>query len=49
VNASVGWRFREDSMQFKIIGQNTFDDDLQQHIFGDIIDRRIDAQVSFSF
>jgi len=49
VNASVGWRFREDSLTLKLIGQNIFDDELQQHIFGDIIDRRIDAQVSISF
>lgn len=49
VNASVGWRFRDESMTFKIIGQNIFDDELQQHIFGDIIDRRVDAQISFSF
>ena len=49
INASVGWRFRNDSLTLKLIGQNIFDDDLQQHIFGDIIDRRVDAQVSFSF
>jgi iron complex outermembrane receptor protein len=49
VNASVGWRFRDDSLTVKLIGQNVFDEELQQHIFGDIIDRRIDAQVSFSF
>jgi iron complex outermembrane receptor protein len=49
VNASVGWRFRDDSLTLKLIGQNIFDKKLQQHIFGDIIDRRIDAQVSISF
>ena len=49
VNASVGWRFRDDSLTLKLIGQNIFDEELQQHIFGDIIDRRIDAQISFSF
>ena len=49
INASVGWRFREDGLTLKLIGQNIFDEKLQQHIFGDIIDRRIDAQVSFSF
>lgn len=49
VNASVGWRFRDDSLTLKLIGQNIFDEELQQHIFGDIIDRRLDAQVSISF
>jgi iron complex outermembrane receptor protein len=49
VNASVGWRFRDDSLTLKLIGQNVFDEQLQQHIFGDIIDRRLDAQVSLSF
>jgi outer membrane receptor protein involved in Fe transport len=49
VNASVGWRFRDDSLTLKLIGQNIFDERLQQHIFGDIIDRRLDAQVSLSF
>jgi iron complex outermembrane receptor protein len=49
VNASVGWRFRNDSLTLKLIGQNIFDEKLQQHIFGDIIDRRLDAQVSISF
>jgi iron complex outermembrane receptor protein len=49
VNASVGWRFRDDSLTFKLIGQNLFDEELQQHIFGDIIDRKIAAQVAVSF
>jgi len=49
VNGSVGWRFKEESLTFKLIGQNLFDEKLQQHIFGDIIDRKIAAQVSYSF
>jgi iron complex outermembrane receptor protein len=49
VNAALGWRFRDDSVTLKLIGQNLFDEELQQHIFGDIIDRRIEAQVSVSF
>lgn len=49
VNASLGWRFAARDMTVKLIAQNLFDKRLQQHIFGDIIERRIDAQISFSF
>lgn len=48
-NASVGWRFRDDNLTLKLIGQNLFDEEVQQHIFGDIIDRKLAAQVSISF
>jgi iron complex outermembrane receptor protein len=49
VNASVGWRFQNETLTLKLIGQNLFDEKLLQHVFGDIIDRKIAAQVSFSF
>ena len=49
LNASVGWHLRDDSMTIKLIGQNLFDETVQQHIFGDFIDRKIAAQVSISF
>jgi outer membrane receptor protein involved in Fe transport len=49
VNASVGWRLRDENMTFSLIGQNVFDRRLQQHIFGDIIERRLDAQFSYQF
>jgi len=49
LNASLGWRFRDDSLTVKLIGQNLLDEKLQQHIFGDIIDRKIAAQLSVSF
>lgn len=49
VNGSVGWRIGPNDMTLKLIGQNLFDEELQQHIFGDIIDRRVTAQLSFSF
>jgi hypothetical protein len=45
----VGWRFREEKLTVKLIGQNLFDERLQQHIFGDIIERRISGQVSIAF
>jgi len=49
LNASIGWRFRDESLTLKIIGQNLTDEAVQQHIFGDIIDRKIAGQVSVSF
>jgi outer membrane receptor protein involved in Fe transport len=49
LNASVGWRFRDDSLTLKLIGQNLSDEKVQQHIFGDIIDRKFSAQVSITF
>ena len=49
LNASVGWRLRDDSVTLKLIGQNLTDERLQQHIFGDFIDRKIAAQVAFTF
>ena len=49
LNASIGWRFRDESLTLKIIGQNLTDEAVQQHIFGDIIDRKIAGQISVSF
>jgi outer membrane receptor protein involved in Fe transport len=49
VNASLGRRLREEKLTVKLIGQNLFDERLQQHIFGDIIERKVAAQLSFSF
>lgn len=49
VNASVGWRFREEKLAFKLIGQNLFDASVQQHIFGDIIGRKVAAQIRVTF
>jgi hypothetical protein len=33
----------------KLVAQNLFDEDVQQHIFGDIIGRKLAGQVSFEF
>jgi outer membrane receptor protein involved in Fe transport len=49
INASLGWRFRQQSLSFELIGQNLFDRQLQQHIFGDIIERKIAARTVLSF
>ena len=49
VNTSVGWRFRNEQLGVKLIVQNLFDEELQQHIFGDILERRVKAQISYAF
>jgi len=46
LNAAVGWRFRDDRVTLKIVAQNLFDEAVQQHIFGDILERKLAAQVS---
>jgi hypothetical protein len=38
-----------DKVTLKLIAQNLFDEDVQQHIFGDIIGRKIAGQVSIEF
>jgi iron complex outermembrane receptor protein len=49
VNAAIGWRFRNERLTLKLIGQNLFDEDVQQHIFGDLIGRRVQGQIGFEF
>jgi len=46
VNAAVGWRFARDRVTFKVVAQNLTDEHVQQHIFGDLLDRKIAGQVS---
>lgn len=48
VNLGVGYRFN-DKVTFSINGSNIFDERVQQHIFGDIIERKVAAQVQFDF
>jgi iron complex outermembrane receptor protein len=49
VNAAIGWRFASDRVTLKLLAQNLFDEDVQQHIFGDLIDRKLAGQVSIEF
>jgi outer membrane receptor protein involved in Fe transport len=49
VNAAFGWRFSGDRVTLKLVAQNLLDEDVQQHIFGDIIGRKLAGQVSFEF
>lgn len=48
INATVGYRFT-DTFTFSVIGNNIFDERVQQHVFGDIISRKIIAQVLWDF
>ncbi|MEM7350549.1 MAG: TonB-dependent receptor [Acidobacteriota bacterium] len=48
-NLSLGVRLRDDKVTLSVIGTNIFDDDILQHIFGDIISRKVTGQISFQF
>ena len=49
VDATVGYHLMRDSLTLKLRGVNVLDDRIQQHIFGDIISRRIVAELGFRF
>jgi iron complex outermembrane receptor protein len=49
VNAAVGWRFSHGHLTLKVFAQNLFDERVQQHVFGDIISRKVAGQVSYKF
>ncbi len=48
VNLSVGFHFN-DNVTLSVIGVNIFDDEILQHLFGDIISRKITGQLSLNF
>lgn len=49
LNLSFGVRVMDDRMQISVNAQNVTDEDVQQHVFGDIIGRKVTGQVSFRF
>ncbi|MEZ5331719.1 MAG: TonB-dependent receptor [Thermoanaerobaculia bacterium] len=49
LNVAVGFRFADDRATFQINGQNVLDEDVQQHVFGDIISRKVTGQLTFNF
>jgi len=49
VNAAAGVRLLDERMTLQILGANIFDEDVQQHFFGDIISRKITGQIGFRF
>lgn len=49
VNLAVGFRLLDERMTLQVIGSNIFDEEIQQHYYGDIISRKITGQVGFRF
>jgi len=48
-NLGCGVYFNDGNSMFKIDAQNITDEDIQQHIFGDIIGRKVSGRVIFRF
>jgi len=48
LNLTVGYRFN-DNITLSVIGNNITDERIQQHVFGDIISRRVTGNLRFSF
>jgi iron complex outermembrane receptor protein len=49
VNAGLGVRLLDERLTLQILGANILDEDVQQHIFGDIIGRKVTGQLGFRF
>lgn len=49
VNVSIGVRLAAERVTLQILGSNVLDEDAQQHIFGDIISRKVIGQIGFRF
>jgi outer membrane receptor protein involved in Fe transport len=47
VNLALGMRFADQKVTVAIIGSNIFDEDVQQHVFGDLITRKVSGQILF--
>jgi outer membrane receptor protein involved in Fe transport len=48
VNLGIGFRFG-DRATLTLTGSNIFDEEVQQHVFGDIISRKVTAELRFNF
>ncbi|MCP4203035.1 MAG: TonB-dependent receptor [bacterium] len=49
VNLGIGCRFANDQTTLTVNAQNVFDEDVQQHVFGDLIARKVSGQLLFRF
>jgi outer membrane receptor protein involved in Fe transport len=49
VNLGAGVRFRGEKVTLSVNAQNVFDEDVIQHVFGDIISRKVSGQLLFRF
>lgn len=48
VSLTLGYQF-SDKVSFSVIGNNIFDEEILQHVFGDIISRRVTGSLKFQF
>jgi outer membrane receptor protein involved in Fe transport len=48
-NVSLGTRLMDERLTLQVLGSNVTDEEVQQHIFGDIISRKIVGQIGFRF
>ena len=49
INAAIGVRLLDERLTLQVIGANVTDEEVQQHIFGDIISRKVTGQLGFRF
>jgi iron complex outermembrane receptor protein len=49
VNAAIGVRLADERVTLQVLGANIFDEEVQQHIFGDLISRKVTGQIGFRF
>jgi outer membrane receptor protein involved in Fe transport len=49
VNGTIGTYLGGDRVTISLTGHNIFDEEIQQHIFGDIIARKVTGQLLFRF
>lgn len=49
INLGAGVRFAGDKVTLSVQAQNVTDEEVQQHVFGDILERKIIGQVRFDF
>jgi outer membrane receptor protein involved in Fe transport len=49
VNLGTGVRFRGEKVTLSVNAQNVFDEEVMQHVFGDIISRKVSGQLLFRF
>lgn len=49
INLGFGWRFNDEKITFAVIAANITDERVQQHVFGDIISRKVTGELRFVF
>ncbi len=49
INLGAGVRLADDRVTLSVQAQNVTDEDVQQHVFGDILERKVIGQVRFDF